>query len=44
MIVKLTGSISKLKQEQATLDSNLDEICWAVQQKYGVEFSEALMF
>lgn len=43
MIDKLTGSISKLQQEQATLDSNLDDTCWSVQQKYGAEFSEALV-
>jgi len=43
VIDKLTESISKLKQEQVTLDSNLDDICWAVQQKYGLDFSEALV-
>lgn len=43
LIEKQTGSITKLKQEQANLDSNLDDTCWAVQRKYGAEFSEALV-
>lgn len=43
LIDKQTGSIAKLELEQTTLDSNIDDTCWAIQQKYGADFSEALV-
>jgi wobble nucleotide-excising tRNase len=37
-----TRSKDKLKEEVDRLTSDLEEACWAVQQKYGAKFSEAL--
>ena len=37
-----TGSKDKLTKERDKLDSDLEEICWAIQQKHGAKFSEAL--
>lgn len=43
LISKQMLAIEQLKQDQAILDTNLDDICWAVQQNYGTEFSDALV-
>ena len=37
-----TGSKDKLTKERDRLDSNLEETCWAIQQKHGAKFTEAL--
>jgi len=43
LIDKQTSAIEELKQEQVTLDTSIDDTCWVIQQKYGAEFSEALV-
>lgn len=35
-------SMEKMQQEKAKLDNDIDDTCWAVQQRYGAKFSLAL--